>query len=32
MYIDPDMPGGEEEDGAPQWGYVVTALQRGNRF
>ena len=32
MYIDVDVPGGPEEDGAPHWGYVVTAPQRGNRF
>ena len=31
-YIDVDVPGGPEEDGAPHWGYVVTAPQRGNRF
>ena len=32
MYIDVDVPGGREEDGAPHWGYVVTAPHRGNRF
>ena len=31
MYIDVDVPGGPEEDGAPHLGYVVTAPQRGNR-
>ena len=30
MYIDVDVPGGDEEDGAPHLGYVVTAPQRGN--
>ena len=29
MYIDVDVPGGPEEDGAPHWRYVVTAPQRG---
>ena len=32
MYIDVDVPGGPKEDGAPHWGYVVTAPQRGNRY
>ena len=32
MYIDVDVPGGPEEEGAPHWGYAVTAPQRGNRF
>ena len=32
MYIDVDVPGGPKEDGAPHWGYVVSAPQRGNRF
>ena len=32
MYINVDVPGGPKEDGAPHWGYVVSAPQRANRF